>query len=140
MFRVAVTAIIKKDDKVLITRRHKDKPRWPSGWTVPGGKVEVSDFMGKPTLINNQWYNVLENAVAREVLEETGLTIKNIKYLCSIAVPDTIIISYVADYVSGEVVLQESEADAYVWITKEQIHDYPIIDGIDEEIKMVFGI
>lgn len=136
-FNVAVTAIVRNGDKFLITRRHKDKKKWPGKWTVPGGKVESDDFVGTPTDIDNQWYHVLENAVRREVHEETGLHIGNIRYLCNIGIPDTIIVSYVADTVDqwDVIKLQEEECDDYAWVTAKEAEDYDLIDGILGEIK-----
>jgi 8-oxo-dGTP pyrophosphatase MutT (NUDIX family) len=138
-FTVAVTAIIRKGDKFLITKRTATKKKWPNKWTVPGGKVEVADFLGTPTPINNQWYHVLENAVEREVKEETGIHICNLKYLASIAVPDTIIISFTADLDGSgeqEPKLQLEECDEYAWVTKEEAANYDLIDGILDEIKI----
>lgn len=138
MFNVSVTAIVKRHDgKMLITKRTPTKKKWPNKWTVPGGRVETADFLGTPTLINNQWYNVLENAVAREVKEETGLLISNIKYLCSIAVPDTIIVSYVAETLNWDdpVTLQVEECDEYAWVTYEEAKEYDLIEGILDELK-----
>lgn len=134
MYNVAVTAIIIKDGKVLITKRHPDKKKWPSKWTFPGGGLEDADFLGTPTDINNQWYHTLENCVRREVMEEVGLRINTIEYLCNIAVPGTIIVSYIAQYQSGEVVLQETECVDYAWVDYQESKDYDLIDGLDLEI------
>jgi mutator protein MutT len=132
---IAVTAIIvNKENKVLITKRSGSKKKWPGKWTVPGGKLEMEDFIGTPTEINNQWYNTLENCVIREVREEVGLEINNIEYLCNIAIPDTLIISFVAQARTEEVKLQEEEADAYAWVGLDDLDKYDIIDGIADEI------
>lgn len=140
MFTVAVTAIIKRphDGRMLITKRTAEKRKWPNKWTVPGGKVEVTDFLGTPTEINNQWYHVLENAVDREVKEETGLHVHSIKYLCCIGVPDTIIVSYTAVLDGSgpaEPTLQLEECDEYAWVSYEEAKEYDLIDGILDELK-----
>ena len=41
LHEVAITAIIVKDGKYLITRRSPNKKRFPGMWTVPGGKLET---------------------------------------------------------------------------------------------------
>ncbi len=41
-----------------------------------------------------------------------------------------------ADYVSGEVKLQESETDAYEWVTLETVKEKDLIDGIYDELLM----
>lgn len=140
-FYVSVTAIVfNRDGKVLLTRRNKNKKKWPGKWTVPGGRVERSDFLGTPTTTNSQWYHVLVNAVKREVLEETGLQAVDVKFLCDLAIPDTIIISFVAETFDGYdvVKLQEEETDAYAWVDLEEAKDYDLIEGIYEELVEAF--
>lgn len=137
MYNVAVTAIIKRktDGRMLITKRTASKKKWPNKWTVPGGQLEDKDFLGTPTEINNQWYHTLENAVRREVSEQAGLQIENIRYLCNIAVPSTIIISFVADADPQEVTLQQEECDEFAWVTAEEAEKFDLIDGILDELK-----
>lgn len=57
-----VTALIFKNDKILLIRRFKDN-QWY--WTVPGGSVEAGES--------------LETALKREVLEETSLKVISFK-------------------------------------------------------------
>lgn len=142
LHEVAITAIIVKDGKYLITRRTLTKKRFPGKWTVPGGRLQTSDYINLPKDSDNAWYNVLENVVRREVREEVGLEIKNIDYVISLATIDNegtplLVISCMADWASGDVVLQESEADKSAWISTEEAKDYDLIDGIDEEFRMV---
>lgn len=135
MFNVSVTAIIKHQGRFLITKRVSTKSKWPSKWTVPGGKLEESDFLGTPTTTNSQWYHVLENCVTREVKEETDLDITNIRYLCNLAFPGTVVISYIADLVGWDVpTLQMEECDDYAWVTYEEAKNYDLIEGILEEL------
>jgi len=141
LHEVAITAIVAKDGKYLITRRVKTKKRWPGKWTVPGGRLEVNDYANSPKDTEDCWYNVLENVVRREVREETGLEIANIDYVTSLATIDSdgvplLVISCVADWASGEVVLQEEEPDRYAWITTAEAKDYDLIGGIDYELLM----
>lgn len=137
MFNVSVTAIIKHLGQFLITRRSATKSKWPGKWTVPGGKLEEKDFLGTPTTTNSQWYHVLENAVRREVKEETDLDIKNIRYLCNLVFPGTVVISYVADLEGWDIPnLQKEECDEYAWVTLEQAEQYDLIEGILEELKL----
>jgi 8-oxo-dGTP pyrophosphatase MutT (NUDIX family) len=136
MYTVAVTAIIKRaDGRMLITKRSSSKKKWPDKWTVPGGQVEDKDFLGTPTAINNQWYNTLENAVRRECLEETGIEVEGIKFLCDIAVPGCIIISFTATAKTDQVTLQQDECSDYAWVTAEEAEGYDLIDGILNELR-----
>lgn len=109
-FEISITAILHKDGRYLIAKRSQSKKRFPGFWTVPGGHLDPEDFTGRPKDTENCWYNVLEEALAREVKEEVGLQVENIRYLTSLAVEDKsgtmpIVISCLADYKSGEVVL-----------------------------------
>ncbi len=141
LHEVAITAIIIKDGKYLITRRVVTKKRFPGMWTVPGGKLETSDYLELKKDTEHYWYNVLERTLKREVKEEVGLDIKNIEYLTSLAtvhkdgVP-SLVISCVAGYDGGEVLLQKEESDDYAWVSSEEAKNYPLIDGIYDELIM----
>ena len=141
LHEVDITAIIIKDGKYLITRRSMNKKRLPGKWTVPGGHLETIDYTNLPNDIENGWYNVLERALKREVKEETGINIKNIEYVTSLVVVygngnPTLIVSCLADYVSGEIILQEGETDKYAWVSLKEAKKYDLIDGIYDELQM----
>jgi len=142
LHEVAITAIIIKSDKYLITRRSPDKKRFPGKWTVPGGKLESKDYLALPKDTEFYWYNVLERTLAREVEEEVGLKVDNVRYLTSLATVHadgnpSIVISCIADYVSGKVKLQEEESDKFEWVTSKESKSYELIDGIYEEFVMI---
>lgn len=69
----------------------------------------------------------LEEAVHREVLEETGLTINNIKYFGSQPwpYPSGLMVGYNADYVDGEIHLQRNELASGRWFTKDNLPTIP---------------
>jgi 8-oxo-dGTP pyrophosphatase MutT (NUDIX family) len=141
LHEVAITAIIVKDNKYLIIRRSPNKKRFPGMWAVPGGKMETSDYLKLPKDTRYYWYNVLERTLKREVGEEVGLEITNIEYITSLATvhedgSPSLVISCVADYVSGEVGLQEGETDKFAWVTLEEAKGYDLIDGIYDELVM----
>ena len=58
--RVAVGAVVFKDGKVLMVRR--GKPPAKDQWAIPGGSVELGE--------------TLQDAAEREILEETGISIR----------------------------------------------------------------
>lgn len=141
LHEVAITAIIVKGGKYLIARRSPNKKRFPGMWTVPGGKMETSDYLQLPKDTKHYWYNVLERTLRREVKEEVGIDIDNIEYVTSLATihgdrNPSLVISCMADYVSGEVKLQEDELDQYAWVSLEEAKNYQLVDGIYDELVM----
>ncbi len=149
MHRIAVTGIIWKEEggtkKYLITKRAPHKKAWPGKWTVPGGGMEVDDYMHTETTFANsespQWYNAVEKTLRREIKEEVNVEVSDIEYLLDVAFirPDgipAIVLSFYCKYVSGEVKLDE-DATEFAWITVAEIPNYELIQGIDHEIQMV---
>jgi len=142
LHETAITAIIIKNKKYLFTQRSKNKNRFPSKWTVPGGKLEIEDYIKFPKDTEFYWYNVLERVLKREVKEEVGININNIEYLTSLATihsngNPSLVISCTADYVSGKVKLQKEEADNFCWATLEEASKLDLIDGIYDELIMI---
>ena len=138
---ISITGIVIKDGKFLITKRAPHEKAFPNMWTVPGGKVELNDYTNRERDNINQWYNIFENVLRREVSEETGLSIKNINYLTSLSFirPDnipTVVVSFYADHEEGNVALSKDSID-HAWVTVEEAEKYDLIDGIHEELVMV---
>jgi len=142
LHEVVITAIILKDSKYLITRRSPGKKRFPEKWTVPGGRLEISDYIDLPKETEFYWYNVLEKVLKREVKEEVGIEINNIEYVTSLATihadgNPSLVISCMADYASGKIKLQPEETDKFAWVTLKEAKKHDLLDGIYEEILMV---
>jgi len=138
---VAVTGVIVKDGKYLIVKRSNKEKAFPGLWTVPGGKLEQSDYVNNPKDTGDSWYNILEKVLEREVKEETGLNIRNFRYLLSLAFirPDNIPVtvnSFYCDYDSGDIGLSDELVD-YKWVSIDELGQYSLISGIREEIEMV---
>lgn len=141
MHYVVVTGIVVKDGKYLITKRSENEKTFPGMWTVPGGKLEFKDYKDKPKDTDSHWYNILESLLRREIKEETGLDIQNIRYLTSLCFvrPDDIpvvVISLFADHREGEVMLNEESVD-HAWVSLEEAKNYELIEGIYEELEML---
>ncbi|MBU0750501.1 NUDIX domain-containing protein [Patescibacteria group bacterium] len=148
LHRIATTGIIWKEEggtkKYLITKRAPHKKVWPNKWTVPGGGLEVSDYINADASHQNtespQWYNVLASTLKREIAEEVGVDVEEgilLQHLAFIR-PDGIavlVFSFYCKYVGGEVKLDE-DATEFAWITADEAKDYDFIQGIDEEIRI----
>lgn len=69
----------------------------------------------------------LEECVHREVQEEVGLRIKNLKYFGSQPwpYPCGVMVGFTADYESGEIHLQEEELSHAKWFTRNNLPQIP---------------
>jgi len=144
LHRVTSTAIIYMEEggefKYLITQRALTKKAFPGKCTVPGGGLEVDDYINTPKTTSDHWYFGIENSLSREVKEEVGLEIERVRYLLDMVFirPDgvpAIILSFYAKYKSGDVSLDE-DTIAFAWATAEECKNYDLIEGILEEIQM----
>lgn len=138
---VVVTGIIVKRRKFLVTKRASNEKTFPNKWTVPGGKLEMSDYQNRTGDLQETtykkktsqlWYNILENVLKREILEETNLKIKNVRYVTSLVYirPDnipTLIISLMADYKSGKVKLPAEMSD-YAWVGLKEVKKSTLLE------------
>jgi NAD+ diphosphatase len=89
-------------------------PNYPPGWySVLAGFVEPGE--------------TLEECVEREVFEEVGIKVKNIRYFGSQPwpFPHSLMLGFTADYESGEFNLQEEEIEEAKWFSKGNIPKIP---------------
>jgi len=138
---LVVTGIVIKDGKYLIAKRAPTEKAFPNQWTVPGGKLELDDYVKRPRDTSAHWYNIFEDLLRREVMEETGLKIKNLRYLTSLSFirPDnipTVVVSLYADHHEGDVKLCPDLTE-HAWVSLEEAKNYDLIDGIYEELEML---
>jgi 8-oxo-dGTP pyrophosphatase MutT (NUDIX family) len=109
-------------------------------WGVPGGKLERSDL---PEQVNR---NAVETLLARETLEECGLTIEpTLTYLRSLTFvrPDgipVITLSFAARYHSGEVALEAGSITDFAWVSETEVESYDCLGQIKEEIKQAITL
>lgn len=101
---------ILKDDRILLARhanRNTDVYTCLAGYMEPG--------------------ETIEECVKREVKEEVGLEVDNIKYLASQhwPFPDQLMIGVEAQYKSGDMVLQEDEIDEALWFSQTDLPPIP---------------
>ena len=139
MHYVVATGIIHKNGKFLIVKRAPNEIAFPNRWTVPGGKLEAKDYTGSKKDTPYHWFNVLERLLEREVKEEVGLEISNIRYLTNLAFirPDGVpamVISMFADHKEGEVKLCKDLTE-HAWVALEEAKRYDLIEGIYEQLE-----
>lgn len=140
---IAVTGIIRNSEgKYLICKRSPNEKVFSEKWCVPGGKVEVNDFINLEKGTEFHWLDIFEKVLHKEIAEETGLKIKKIGYVSNLGFirPNgfsTIIISLHAEHDSGEIKLNNDELTEHRWVTLEEAKDYDLIPNIFEQIEKV---
>lgn len=121
-----VSAVIfNSDGKILLCKSHK----WGNKYVIPGGHIELGEKM--------------EEALKREIFEETGLNIYDIKL---VSLKESIysdkfhekkhfiFIDYICKTDSTNVSLND-EAEEYEWVDIEQIEYYDL-GGFTKELLM----
>lgn len=106
----AVIVLIYRGNDVLLVHANNFKGKY---YGLVAGFVETGE--------------TLEQAVVREVMEETGLTIKNLRYFGSQPwpYPCGLMVGFYAEYASGEIKLQRSELGDGRWFNKNNLPDIP---------------
>lgn len=105
-----VIVLVRRPGEVLLAR----KPEWaPNRYSLVAGFLEFGES--------------LEEAVVREVAEETGISITNLRYMGSQCwpFPSQIMTGFVADYAGGELVIQESELEDARWFPLDGLPNLP---------------
>jgi len=107
---VAVIVLIKRDEKILLVRAKNFRSHH---FGLVAGFVETGEN--------------LEEAVIREVHEETGIEIKNLHYVASQPwpYPCGLMVGYEAEWESGELTLQEEELVEAGWYDKDNLPQLP---------------
>lgn len=110
LLATAIIVLIRREDKVLLVHARNFRGKF---FGLVAGFVETGE--------------TLEEAVVREVHEEVGIKIKNIRYFASQPwpYPCGLMVGFTADYVSGELHLQRSELDDAGWFDRDHLPPVP---------------
>lgn len=111
----AVIVLVRNDNAVLMVR---GTGAAPGRYGLIAGFVEPGE--------------TIEDAVRREVREEAGIAIKNIRYRASEPwpFPDSLMLGFVADYDGGETAPDGVEIESAVWFDRDHLPDLPPKFGI----------
>lgn len=106
----AIIVLVERADTLLLARSH----RHPQGlFSVLAGFVEPGE--------------TLEGAVAREIREEVGIEVDDIRYFGSQPwpFPHSLMIAFTCRYASGDIVLEEEEIAEAGWFTAGDLPPIP---------------
>ncbi len=130
---LGVGAVVFRGDEVLLIERGREPLRgW---WTLPGGLVEAGER--------------LENAVRREVMEETGLRVtpRSIAAVFERIMPDEdgrtefhyVIVDYLCEYVSGSLRAASDVANAE-WVPLDRLMTKKMAPGTPPVIEEALAL
>ena len=98
-FTIRVTGVLIEEDKILLVKQKVNDKR---NWSLPGGKAERGE--------------TLEQALIREMKEETGLDVEinKLLYICDVAATDNALlhISFLLNRISGQIDLPSNEFES----------------------------
>ena len=106
----AIIVAVVRDEKILLAHSHRFPTKF---YSVLAGFVEPGEN--------------LEECVKREVHEETGIEIRNIKYFGSQPwpFPDSLMVAFTAEYAGGEIKVDGTEIADAKWYAREDIPRIP---------------
>ena len=126
--RYALNLVVDGADRLLLLRRAASATLGPGLWGLPAGKIEPGETPAA--------------AAARELREEIGCG-HGVEVLRQL---DPVRDSYYGGkfeihlfhlrWRHGRILLND-EHTAYAWVARETLRDYPVMDGIDEDIALL---
>lgn len=118
-YKVRATGVLIQNNQLLIVKQKLSNDK---NWSLPGGRVEVGE--------------TLEQALIREMKEETGIEVEPIRmlYVCDVeASSNTVLhITFLVKRIGGEIILPTNEFD------ENPIHDVRFV-AIEELAQYDFS-
>lgn len=111
----SIIVLIQKGEEVLMAR----SPHFPADlYSLIAGFVEPGE--------------TVEEAVHREVKEEVGLLVKNLRYFGSQSwpFPDSLMLGFFADYAAGEITPEPIEIESADWFSVDNLPEHPATASI----------
>jgi NAD+ diphosphatase len=124
----AIIVLVRRGDEALLARN----ARAPAGWfSTLAGFVEIGES--------------LEDTLAREVREEVGIDVRNVRYFGSQPwpFPHSLMVGFTADYAGGEIAVDGAEILEARWFRADALPPVPprlsiarqLIDAWVEEVQ-----
>jgi 8-oxo-dGTP diphosphatase len=116
---VCAGAVIRDDGgRLLLVQRGHEPAR--GTWSLPGGRVETGE--------------TLEQAAAREVLEETGLVVSVGALIETVDVMGFVVHDFAATVTGGTLVAGDDASDAR-WCTPDELAAMTLSPGLYDELR-----
>lgn len=126
---MAANMFVKRDGKLLVIRRSHQKKYMPDFVQPVGGKVEINEGPLR--------------AAERELLEEAGLTVKNIRLEAVLTdihkdgIHNWQVFHFSGDFAGGDVPNTIDEGEL-LWLTPEEIKQEKVLDSIKRIADNIF--
>ena len=114
-----ILVAVVKDDQILLARSKRHKPGF---FSILAGFVESGE--------------TLEQAAVREVAEEVGVKINNLRYVGSQPwpFPHSLMAGFMADYVSGDIRCQPNEIEEAYWFDITALPEIPPVQTLSGQM------
>jgi NADH pyrophosphatase NudC (nudix superfamily) len=118
-------AVVTKNSQVLLVKPPTWVKEFSDHWNFPGGVVNEGES--------------LENGAKREVLEETGIVCEIGELLDSAVGKELTVRIFKADYVSGEIKIQEEELIEAKWFSIDAALKLPLAYDIKSTLEKIYS-
>jgi mutator protein MutT len=123
LFKIAVSAFIVRNDRLLILKRAEDETFLPGVWEVPGGGIDEGES--------------IEEGVVRETIEEASIHVTPQRLFGFFEYTDgynqkTLNLNFICkmDDASEEVDTSSGEMERAAWVTLAELKDFPFTSSV----------